>query len=304
MRTQSIATASTLTTSILMLLTACGGGGSGSNGLSDEPTTAQLTLAITDAPVDEADAIVVAFDGVELQGPEIILIELDGVASINLLDYQEGEVALLFEDQELPAGDYQWIRLSVVEADTYIEVEGQQYPLEIPSSAQTGLKLNQGFTLAAGGISQFTVDFDLRKSVHQEGTGDYKLRPTLRLVDDLEVGVISGTVNAELINDLECANGDNNDLGNVVYVYSGQDATPLDVAGLETDPLVSANVNYNTELDVYEYTIAFVAAGDYTAAFTCDASLDDPLIDDSLSVSFTEPVNVTVVAAEETVVDF
>ncbi|WP_317932104.1 DUF4382 domain-containing protein [Halioxenophilus sp. WMMB6] len=282
---------------VCALVTACGGN-------SGSSSSSRLSLAITDGPVEMADAVVVVFDSVELQGPERTEITLDEAVAINLLDYQNGESLLLLDGVTLPAGEYQWIRLGVVEAESYIEIDGMQYPLEIPSSAQTGLKMNRGFTLAAGGISQFTIDFDLRKSVHQEGTGDYKLRPTLRLVDNLEVGVISGTVSDALITDVECDNGDNNDMGNVVYLYSGLDATVLDVQGAETDPLASANVEFNTDTGLYEYTLAFVAAGDYTLAFTCDAVLDDPLLDDSAVVTFTAGTNVSVTADEVSTVDF
>jgi hypothetical protein len=40
-----------------------------------------------------------------------------------------------------------------------------QHTLTIPSGAETGLKLVQGFTMPVGGIANFTVDFVLSKSV-------------------------------------------------------------------------------------------------------------------------------------------
>jgi len=282
------------------VLAACGGGGGG--GSSDAP--AQLTLAITDGPVDAADAVVVAFNSIEIQGPERKTFTLDDTATINLLDFQNGETMVLLDGEEMTAGEYQWIRLGVDESASYIEIDGQQFPLEIPSGSQTGLKLNRGFTLAAGNISQFTIDFDLRKSVHQEGTGDYKLRPTVRLVDNLEVGTISGSVSDELVMAAECNNGDNNDAGNAVYVFQGADASVLDIQGLATDPLTSASVVYNDQTAQYEFTVAFVAAGDYTLAFTCDALLDDPLVDDSALMMFSAPANITVTAEEESSIVF
>ncbi len=284
-------------------LAACGGG-SGSGGSSGSGD-ASLTLGITDAPVDEAEAVVITFDTVELQGPERETITFDEAKTINLLDLQGTEQELLLDSYVLPAGEYQWIRLGVIEdpALTYIQVAGEQYPLEIPSNAQTGLKLNRGFTLAAGGVTSFTIDFDLRKSVHQQGTGDYKLRPTLRIVDTLEASNIMGTVAESLIIDENCNNGDNNDMGNSVYLYSGADVTPLDVQGAETDPLASANVVYNSETLEWEFTLGFVAEGDYTLAFTCDASLDVSDEDNSDVVMFPSTANITIVADEDANVD-
>jgi hypothetical protein len=71
---------------------------------------------------------------------------------------------------------------------------GAGHELTIPSGMQSGLKLNRGFDVPAGGSADFTIDFDLHKSVHMTGSGSYMLRPTLRMVDNIMVGSISGTV--------------------------------------------------------------------------------------------------------------
>lgn len=285
-----------------VLFSGCGGGSSAGGDSAAQSPTGVLTLGITDAPVDDADAVVVTFSSAEFQGPERITIELDEPVTVNLLEFQGTDQLFLLEATELPAGDYQWLRLFVVEAPelTYIEVAGQQFGLEIPSNAQTGLQLNRGFTIAAGSENQFTIDFDLRKSITQEGTGDYKLRPTLRIVDFLEVGTIEGTVASSLVEDPTCNNGDNNDQGNSVYLFEGPNAPLQDVQGNDNDPLASANVVFSAQASQWEFTLGFVAAGDYTIAFSCDASLDLADNDDSAAVSFSTSAQVTVVA-EQTV---
>lgn len=294
-----------LNISALVLVTAIAGcGGSGGGGGNN--TNGSLSLGITDGPVENATAVVVSFTSVELQGPEKKLIAFDEAKTLNLLEYQGEDRLLLLDNEQLVSGDYQWIRLGVNEADSYIEIDGIRYALEIPSSAQTGLKMNRGFTLGAGSITDFTIEFDLRKSVHQEGTGDYKLRPTLRLVDNLEVNTITGTVADSLITAVECNNGDNDDIGNVVYLYVGSDVEPQDIQGNEGDPLTSATVTYNNTAQLYEFTIGYVPTGDYTLAFTCDASNDVNTEDNSLAnsagnaeVSFSSSVNVTVTTDAE-----
>ncbi|HEB27302.1 MAG TPA: DUF4382 domain-containing protein [Porticoccus sp.] len=279
---------------IAAALTACGGGGSSSGN-----KTGELSLGITDGPVENASAVVVAFSSVELHGAENRVIEFDNPQTINLLDYQGEDRVLLLDNEIIAAGAYQWIRLGVDESASYIEVDGMQYGLEIPSGDESGLKMNRGITIGAGSSSDFTIDFDLRKSVTQEGTGDYKLRPTLRLVDNLEVNTINGTVAESLITDVNCNNGDNNDTGNAVYLFEGLGATAKDIQGNEDDPLVSATVNYNNQSEQYEFVLGYVPLGDYTAAFTCDASLDVNDEDNSEVVSFSDGVNVTVVADSE-----
>ncbi|UTA48169.1 DUF4382 domain-containing protein [Simiduia sp. 21SJ11W-1] len=275
------------------LLAACGGS-------SSDDDKATLNLAIVDGPVDAADAVVIAFTELELKpaNGSSVVVTLDEAATLNLLDYQGEVSAPLVSDLELDAGEYNWVRLGVDAAASYIEIDGAQYPLEIPSAAQTGLKLNRGFTLAAGGITDFTIEFDLRKSVHQEGTGDYKLRPTLRMVNNLEVGTVVGTVSRALIEDVACENnGDNNDMGNVVYVYQGADVTPMDIQGAETDPITSATVMYEESSDSFVFTVGFLAAGDYTLAFTCDGLIDDALTADEIMFGATANAAITANAA-------
>lgn len=277
---------------IAAVLSACGGSGS-------DNKTGELSLGITDGPVENASAVVVAFSSVELHGAENRVIEFDNPQIINLLDYQGEDRVLLLDKETLAAGAYQWIRLEVDETASYIEVDGMQYGLEIPSGDESGLKMNRGITIGAGSSSDFTIDFDLRKSVTQEGTGDYKLRPTLRLVDNLEVNTINGTVAESLITNGNCNNGDNNDIGNAVYLFEGADATAQDLQSNEGDPMVSATVNYNDQSEQYEFVLGYVPLGEYTAAFTCDASLDVNDEDNSDVVSFTDGLNVTVAASGE-----
>ncbi len=290
----------------LIALTGCGG----SSDSDSSNGNGELSLGITDGPVENASEVVVSFTSVELQGAERKLIEFDEAKTLNLLALQGEDRSLLLDGESIASGDYQWIRLGVNESDSYIVIDDVQYPLEIPSSAQTGLKLNRGFTVGAGTTSDFTIDFDLRKSVHQEGTGDYKLRPTLRLVDNLEAENINGTVAEALIIDADCSNGDNDDIGNAVYLFSDNDSLIQDVQGNDADPVASASVVYNSTTEDYEFTIGFVPVGDYTLAFTCDASLDINTDDNTADnvdgndiVSFSAGVNITVTAGDDVAVN-
>lgn len=267
------------------------------------PSTGQLTLKVTDAPVDEATAVVVAFTGVELQPADAAArqYDFDAPRAIDLLALSGGDSASLLEGVSLPSGRYNWVRLRVDAtedgvADSYIALEdGSQHELEIPSGAQTGLKLVSGFVVPAGGHASFTIDFDLRKSVHEpmDAGGSYKLRPALRIVDNSRVGAIGGAVEAALMPE-GCAPA--------VYVYAGSGVTPDDVDGLAPEPVTSARVELNEGSGAYEYRASFLSEGEYTAAFTCDAGSDDPASDDALV--FGEAQTATVVAGQTTIVNF
>jgi hypothetical protein len=170
----------------------------------------------------------------------------------------------------------------------------------IPSGSQTGLKLVRGFHLPADGIADFTIDFDLRKSVnYPEGQGkcaeNYKLKPALRIVSNTEVGGIAGTVNPTLINAGTCT------AGNVVYVFQNHNVVPDDVDEIIPDPITTAIVSLNNIRD-YVYRGSFLNAGNYTIAFTCRADNDNPETDDNLG--FVGTANVSVTAGLVTIYDF
>ena len=287
-----------------LLAAGCGGGGGGG-----ESGTGTLTLSITDAPVDGAVAVVVEFTGVELKraGGGRVVFDFDAPRQIDLFALQGNASTPLLDGVEVPAGDYTWLRLKVNAAagvlDSYVELEGgAQVSLFIPSGEQSGLKLHSGFTVAQGGVADFTIDFDLRKSVHDPvGQPDFFLRPSLRLVNNLEVGSIAGTVSEELVTDASCTNGAEHDMGNAVYLYAGTDAVTDDV-GSANEPLGSAAVTFDPDSGEYRYRIGFVAEGAYTVAFTCQAADDDPALDDDIAL--VSPANVVVSAGAETAHDF
>jgi hypothetical protein len=186
----------------------------------------------------------------------------------------------------------------------------------------------RGFTVGVGSLTDFTVDFNLRKSVLQppgqtttvpvcDGQA-YVLKPVVRLVDNLDVGTISGAVDPNLIT-AQCGDSVENGVypgnvylfGPVTETYLG---TPDDYDVVENDangidPLTSAMV----DPDTFSYTIGFVPAGDYRVAYTCDAddalvdadAADDPVGNDEV-VEFTPPdgAPVTVTAGGTATADF
>jgi hypothetical protein len=130
------------------------GGCAGSDG-----STGQLSLAVTDAPVDEATSVVVAFTGVELKpagGPsqtfhfcldanadepivQTTACDTPAPRQIDLLALQGGGSELILDGVTVPAGRYNWVRLMVeadpASLDSYIALsDGGVYPLYVPSA--------------------------------------------------------------------------------------------------------------------------------------------------------------------------
>jgi hypothetical protein len=296
---------------VAALIGACGGGDNGGG-------TGTVTLRITDAPVDSSavTSVTVQFSAIELQGEggrinfyyceDPVNSANDPVVStspcvkpkpnkIDLLQLNSGLSEVLLDGQTVPAGRYNWIRLGVDTGgamDSYIVVSASPYELTIPSGDQTGLKLIRGFIVPAGGHADFTIDFDLRKSVHVTGTGEHLLRPTLRIVDNTQVGRIVGMV-AESLVTAGCSPA--------VYVFTGAGVTPDDIDGAPAEPVTTATVKFDGS--VYRYTAAFLEEGPYTVAFTCQALADDPATSDD-AVTFSGAADVTVSANATTVHNF
>lgn len=280
-------------------ISACGGSS------SDSGSTGTLSLGLTDAAVDSVQEVNITVTGVELQPAEgeRIIFAVDNpekLENINLLSLQNGAVESLLAGQELPAGDYEWMRLRLGDESTFsvIDDNGGSNQLFVPSGDQRGLQTS-GFVVPAGGTASFTIDFDVRKSlVNPPGLDRYLLKPVLRLVDNAEVGTITGTVGQTLL--ASCT--DTTLFAGGVYVYEGAN-TAIDDLGSENEPLVVAPIN--TETGEFNYTAAFISAGDYTLSYTCD--LDERQLEDGTMVdedlNFTPGINVTVVADEVTTAD-
>jgi hypothetical protein len=299
---------------MLVSLSGCGGGG-GSSG------NATLNLGLTDAPVDSASHVVLEFTGVELKpsnGDNTISWTFSPAKQIDLLQFQNGNAAVLLSGASVPAGNYDWIRLKLnvdaqnLVADSYIEIEGARYPIRVPSGAQTGLKLVQGFTMTANQIANFTIDFNLQQAVtapsgQQVGQNQvYFVRPALRLIDNVQAGTISGTVALATLQSLEAQGAHCFDSTGAptahVYIFSGSGATLTDI---QFDPMTDApptgHINPVVTPPVtfssgqYSYSQPFLLAGSYTLGLTCDQ--DDPNAADALSFA---PSSVGVVAAVTT----
>ncbi len=282
------------------VLAACGGAGGNSSDVPAEQF-GRLTLRITDAPITAAERVVVQFNGLEIKAraagqPEVF--DFASPRQIDLLALDGGGSETLLADELLPAGEYEWIRLKVNAgrdaSDSYVDLkDGSRHALFIPSGNQTGPKLIRGFTIGVGGTNDFTIDFDLRQSViHPPGqAGDFVLKPVLRLVNNLLVGVIGGSVATSLVA-ADCVPA--------IYLFTGTGVTPDDL-GSPTPPLASTAVRLDDVSGDYRFRLGFVPAGSYTVAFTCAADGDDAQLDDD--IAFTAAADVTVQAGETVTLD-
>lgn len=284
--------------SAALLISGCSGGS------SDPLGTGRVSLAVSDGPVHDAVKVCVEFDSVEFKSnSDTIVVDLDPSMTINLLDYQGAESAPLLIGQDLPAGDYQWIRLGVNAArgagggandssesgcdgdGSYIKLPTGTHNLYVPSGENNGLKLNRGFTVPVNGTSNFTAEFDLMKSVTAPNgqAPDVMLRPTIRLVDNIEVGTLTGTVLNDLASASDCAPS--------IFVFNDDvEPNPINIVGDDTDAPDDPTEAVATAMpsmgdNAYEYTVGYLLAGDYEVAFTCDGETFLPVMGKPVSIA-------------------
>ncbi len=161
-----------------------------------DPTTGKATLRIylTDA-VAQYDAVNITFTEVSAHIDSAWLVLNNQTQTVNLLDWNNGKTLLLGE-AEVEAGTYTQIRLKIQSAS--VVWNGQAFPMNVPSGAQSGLKLLTKFDIAAGSTYDLVLDFDAERSVVATGPRNkpngFILKPTIRAAAIALTGSISGTV--------------------------------------------------------------------------------------------------------------
>ena len=175
--------------------------------------TGTLKIYLTDAPGDYKEVNIniskieghIADNGEE--GSWEVLKEWSGGLPVDLIKLED--VSMLLASLELEPNKYTQLRI-FLNGDASLVLEGEDgpngptetVPLEIPSSANSGIKLNHPFKIVEGMITKLTIDFDAEKSVIKTGNGKYKMEPVISLSSETYstgevpggVGLVSGSV--------------------------------------------------------------------------------------------------------------
>ncbi|RUA36127.1 MAG: DUF4382 domain-containing protein [Bacteroidetes bacterium] len=250
-----------------------------------ESGNGRASFYLTDGPLEAENVseVVISISKVEVFGPEgwTTVKEYESPEAINLLELQGGETFFL-DERELVSGLYDQIRLglsSSVATDSEIPAHYIKFnddsieEITVPSGAQTGYKVVGDFTIPDGGVTSIIIDFDVRKSVVKAGnSGQFILKPTLRLIEDANVGSIEGTVTGEVDGEL------------VVYAYNDGE---YDESEMEpnADGLVFENAVTSANVDAEgNYNLAFLPSGNYDiiiASFDAEGNFQEVVGEDS-----------------------
>lgn len=145
-----------------------------------ENESTRVKIRLTDNPYNAEEVNVdIREVRVKFRDDENSWLTLDTEQGVyNLLGLQNGLDTLLAEG-DLPTNQVKEIRF-VLGDDNSIMIDGNVYPMTVPSGSESGLKLKVNKTLS-GTVDSILVDFDAALSVHQTGTGDYHLKPVLKI---------------------------------------------------------------------------------------------------------------------------
>lgn len=259
------------------------------------PNEGRLVLGVTDAPADQAAEVWVTFTGVAFQSDDgkWTRITLDRPQPVDLLALQ-GERELLLDRIPLEAQRYRFVQLLIDTATSYVvSPTGGEHPLQLQEDLLFGT--SAGFTMPDHGALDLTLDIDLRRGLDGAVEADrFWLRPAMRLIRTEDSGHITGSVSqVTLDSGVGCADR----AGYSIYVFAGRNTAPREMHGDGIGPLTSSRLREDNT-----YTVAYLPAGQYTLAFTCQGARDHPLTDDR--IGFSQTINATVTAGKTTAADF
>jgi len=164
------------------------------SGIDSENKTGNLTILLTDAAANY-DSVNITFAEVSAHLDSSWLTVMTDTTTVNLLDWANGN-AMVLGSEDVPVGKYTQIRIKIIDAE--IGVDGQVFPLDVPSGAQSGLKFGPQFTINEGSTYEMVIDFDASRSIVTTGPPHnphgYKLKPRIRITSTAITGSISGTV--------------------------------------------------------------------------------------------------------------
>ena len=281
----------------LLSLPSCGGGGGGSGGTAQSGT---LSVGLTDASTDEYKAVYVTINEVQVRVDEgAWKIVGSPRKTYNLLDLVNG-VREELGVAELSAGNYTQMRLIIGNtSDGGINILSKRHPsanyvidwndvdhtLKIPSGFQTGVKIVQGFTISPSQTTELILDFNASESVVVAGnSGQWLLKPTVKVLNTKECSIINGTVSDGETNVLD---------GVLVSAQYTQSATDVkDEVVTEASTVTDEKGQYKIFINPGTYNIVAYTI-DYQPAVECAVELL-PGVTKILDLSLTSAVTGTV----------
>ncbi|MHB1146113.1 MAG: DUF4382 domain-containing protein [Lutibacter sp.] len=138
---------------------------------------------------NDGDSGWISFEGFTLPNTD------DPLNRVDLTELVAGNT-LVLTDEDIESGMLNQIRLVLGEGNAVVlDGETAEIPLSTPSAMQSGLKLHLDTTLEPGFSYTFILDWDVQKSIVKAGaSGNYNLKPVIRVIAEVNSGTILGRV--------------------------------------------------------------------------------------------------------------
>ncbi|MBD3637893.1 MAG: DUF4382 domain-containing protein [Crocinitomicaceae bacterium] len=152
-------------------------------GCKKDNQTSRLMIRMTDDPADYLEV------NVDVQSVQISYSDngsggwttlTTNAGVYDLLDLQNDVSVVIADQAEIPVGRLNQLRLVLGQNNTLVTTHGT-YPLLLSSQDKTGLKINMNLDMPVDKYIDILIDFDAGKSIVEEGNGQYRLKPVLRL---------------------------------------------------------------------------------------------------------------------------
>jgi hypothetical protein len=217
---------------ILGLISCGGGGGSSDGGIVG---TGTASVALVDSASEDYAAVYVTINDIQfhLGGNEnspnswrSIQESIEYPVTVNLLELANG-VRLDLGIVELPAGHHTQLRLVIgdkaeqgtinilsqahpyanyviMDKDPGDAIDPEIHELKVPSGEKSGAKVVGGYFIAENQTTELILDFDACRSIVQAGnSGQWLLKPTLKIDSTKDYSIIKGQITNETDNGLE-----------------------------------------------------------------------------------------------------
>ncbi|HXH60674.1 MAG TPA: DUF4382 domain-containing protein [Fimbriimonadaceae bacterium] len=163
-------TATLLFSLLVLLFTVLGCGGSGGSGMGT------FKVFLSDAPTTGVTAVNVTVDSIQAHIDGQWVDVANTPQTYDLLSLTR-EPAIAGTIDGLPSGSVTQVRF-FVSSVTVTDGTGTHDAI-VPSAAQTGIKVNLDTTIAPGAVTAVLIDFNVAKSLVQQGNGAYLMQPVL-----------------------------------------------------------------------------------------------------------------------------
>jgi hypothetical protein len=159
------------------------------------PGATLILVWLSDSPADDAEAVHVTVERLELIGEAGSLLLSDERRNIDLLTLQNGN-RIQLAAEEVPPGNYERLRLTLARADPWaptIDTAGNRRPLQWSDPQAHVIDVPYVFHAPEDSRTEIQLDFNVRGSVIG-GEGDWRLRPVVDAVNPDAVGSVQGRV--------------------------------------------------------------------------------------------------------------